>query len=65
MAVNGEGYAGDHSSLGAGGLGFRQGSRISAPCATHKPCLVRQDASPQHYFDYTAPEETATVEDDI
>ena len=40
LGVGSEGDAGDHGALGAGCLGCRQGSRIYAPCATHKPCPV-------------------------
>ena len=65
MGVVGEGNAGDHGALGDGGLGCRQGSRTSAPGATHKPCPVRQDASPLPPFNYAAPEETTTAEDNI
>ena len=65
MGVGGEVDAGDHGALGAGGLGCRQGSRTSAPCATYKPFPVRQDASPHQTFNHTPPEETATAEDHI
>ena len=61
-----EGDAGDHVALGAGCLGCRQGSRTYAPCATHKPSPVREDASAHNPLTpYAAQEENATAEDDI
>ena len=62
-----EGNAGDLGALGAGHLGYRQGSRTYAPCANHKTRPVREDASTRHTLSqHTAQqEENANVEEDI
>ena len=61
-----EGDAGDHGALGADCLGCRQGSRTYAPCVTHKPCPVREDASAHNPLTpHAAQDEHATAEDDI
>ena len=45
MGKGREGNARDRGALGAGHLGYWQGSRTYSPCADHKPRPVREDAN--------------------
>ena len=62
-----EGNAGDLGTLGAGNLGYRQGSRTYAHCADHKTRPIHEDVSTRHplYQHISQQEENATVEEDI
>ena len=68
MGMGREDNAVDRGALGAGHLGYRQGSRTYAPCADNKPFHVREDARTRHplYQNTTHhQEENATAEEDL